>query len=219
LTPLLASQPDVVARLRRNALIEVGLGVCVLAVAAALGVSVPALHAKIIWPFPWTLEWSALARPREIVPAAAFFLVLALAIAAYGAIRGRFAAAAGGAILFVGTALAFSARLVVPAHPTTYFEPPVPYGVASVLRGEHQNRYRGEPHIATLGWEYPSAEFFLKRKIAGLADELLLTPREADPADIQNWSGIGSSRTAGDRSASRSSSTCCVTPGSCPATS
>jgi len=91
--------------------------------------------------------------------------------------------------------------------------------LASVLRGEHQNRYRGEPHIATLGWEYPSAEFFLKRKIAGLADELLLTPREADPADIQNWSGIGSSRTAGDRSASRSSSTCCVTPGSCPATS
>ena len=61
--------------------------------------------------------------------------------------------------------------------------------LASVLRGEHQNRYRGEPHIATLGWEYPSAEFFLKRKIAGLADELLLTPREADPADIQNWLG------------------------------
>jgi putative copper resistance protein D len=136
LTSLLASQPDAVARLRRNALIEVALGVCVLAVAAALGVSVPALHAKIIWPFPWTLEWSALARPREIVPAAAFFVVLALAIAAYGTIRRRFAAATGGAILFVGTALAFSARLVVPAYPTTYFEPPVAFGVASVLRGE-----------------------------------------------------------------------------------
>ena len=37
--------------------------------------------------------------------------------------------------------------------------------MASVLRSEHQNRYRGEPHITTLGWEYAASEFFLKEKI------------------------------------------------------
>ena len=135
-TPLLASQPGAPARLRRNCAAETGLGVAVLAVVAALGVTVPALHAKIIWPFPWTLEWSALARPREAVPAAAFFAALALAVAAWGAIAKKRAALAGGAALLLGAALGFSALLLVPAHPTTYFESPVAYGVASVLRGE-----------------------------------------------------------------------------------
>src|SRR5215510_6035437 len=46
--------------------------------------------------------------------------------------------------------------------------------LASVLRGEHQYRYRGEPHIVTLGWEHSSAEFFLRKKIARLGDKLLL---------------------------------------------
>ena len=77
------------SRLHRNALAEAALGLCVLALVAVLGITVPALHAKIVWPFPYTLEWSALARPR-----------------------------------------------VVPAHPTTYFESPVPYSAPSVLRGE-----------------------------------------------------------------------------------
>ncbi len=61
--------------------------------------------------------------------------------------------------------------------------------LASVLRGEHQNRYRGEPHIATLDWEYPSAEFFLKRKIARLGEGLLLHDPQGQPAEIQHWLG------------------------------
>jgi predicted Ser/Thr protein kinase len=61
--------------------------------------------------------------------------------------------------------------------------------LASVLRGEHQNRYRGEPHIATLGWEYPSAEFFLKKKIARLGEAFLLSKPEEGTAEIQHWLG------------------------------
>jgi len=61
--------------------------------------------------------------------------------------------------------------------------------LASVLRGEHQNRYRGEPHIATLGWEYPSAEFFLRKKISRLADELLLQKPGEEAADVHHWLG------------------------------
>src|SRR5262245_6631424 len=61
--------------------------------------------------------------------------------------------------------------------------------LASVLRGEHQNRYRGEPHIATLGWEYPSAEFFLKRKVSRLEKGLLLREPEGETAEIHHWLG------------------------------
>jgi tRNA A-37 threonylcarbamoyl transferase component Bud32 len=61
--------------------------------------------------------------------------------------------------------------------------------MASVLRGEHQNRYRGEPHIATLGWEYSSAEFFLKKKISRLGEGFLLRPPEAGSPEVQDWLG------------------------------
>jgi putative copper resistance protein D len=134
-TPQLGALPVALSRLRRNATAEIALGLAVLALVAALGVTVPALHAKIFWPFSHTLEWSALARPRETVPAALFFAVLALAIVAFGAIRRRPWTAAGGAALLALTALVFAAPLVVPAHPTTYFESPATYNVASVMRG------------------------------------------------------------------------------------
>jgi putative copper resistance protein D len=134
-TPQLETLPLALSRLRRNTAAEIALGLGVLALVAALGVTVPALHAKIVWPFPYTLEWSALPRPREVVPAAIFFGVLALAAVAFGAIRRKLRTAFAGAALLCVTALAFAAILAVPAHPTTYFEPPIPYGVASVLRG------------------------------------------------------------------------------------
>ena len=123
------------SRLRRNALAETALGLAVLGLVAALGVTVPALHAKILWPFSHTLEWSALARPREFVPALLFLLVLAGAVAAFGAIRRRRGLAAGGAALCALALLALAGLFVVPAHPTTYLESPVPYSTASVLRG------------------------------------------------------------------------------------
>ena len=124
------------SRLRRNALAEAALGLGVLALVAALGVTVPALHAKIVWPFPYTLEWSALVRPREVVPAAAFLGVLGAAAAVFGAITRRTGAAAAGVALFAAVAAGAAAALAVPAHPTTYFESPVPYSAPSVLRGE-----------------------------------------------------------------------------------
>ena len=134
-TPQLETRPLALSRLRRNTAAEIVLGLGVLALVAALGVTVPALHAKILWPFSHTLEWSALPRPREVLPAAVFFCVLALAVAAFGVIRRKLRTAFAGAALLCVTALAFAAILAVPAHPTTYFEPPIPYGVASVLRG------------------------------------------------------------------------------------
>jgi putative copper resistance protein D len=43
-------------RLRRNAIAETSLGVAVLGVVGALGVTVPALHSQTIWPFAHTIE-------------------------------------------------------------------------------------------------------------------------------------------------------------------
>lgn len=60
--------------------------------------------------------------------------------------------------------------------------------LASVLQGEHQNRYRGEPHILTLGWDYASAEFFFKKKIARLGPAFLLRQTDGRP-EVQHWLG------------------------------
>jgi copper resistance protein D len=42
-------------RLRRNAIAETSLGLAVLGLVGALGVTVPALHSQTVWPFPYTL--------------------------------------------------------------------------------------------------------------------------------------------------------------------
>jgi putative copper export protein/mono/diheme cytochrome c family protein len=134
-TPRLAWQPLAASRLRRNVLAEIALGLGVLALVAALGVTVPALHARIVWPFSYTLEWSALPRPREVLPALIFFAVLGAAIAAAGALRRKPRAAVAGAALLAITGAAFAGLLVVPAHRTTYFESPISYSAPSVQRG------------------------------------------------------------------------------------
>ena len=137
-TPRLALAGESVlalSRLRRNALAEIALGLGVLGLVAALGVTVPALHAKIVWPFSHTLDPGALVRPREFVPALLFLAVLAGALAAFGAVRRRRGLAAGGAALCALALLGLAGLFVVPAHPTTYLEPPIPYSTASVLRG------------------------------------------------------------------------------------
>jgi predicted Ser/Thr protein kinase len=62
--------------------------------------------------------------------------------------------------------------------------------LASVLRSEHQNRYRGEPHSTTLGWEYQAAEFFLKHKIARLDPDFVIREPEGQEPTIEDWLGI-----------------------------
>jgi len=53
-----ASAPLALRRLGRNAIAETSLGLALLGVVGALGVTVPALHVQTVWPFPYTLsEW------------------------------------------------------------------------------------------------------------------------------------------------------------------
>ena len=46
-----------VERLRRNALLEAGIGAAILAVVAALGVTAPARHVQPDWPFSFRYSW------------------------------------------------------------------------------------------------------------------------------------------------------------------
>lgn len=61
--------------------------------------------------------------------------------------------------------------------------------LASVLRGEHQNRYRGEPHIISLEWDYEAAEYFLREKISRLDERALMRKPQAGPT-IADWLGL-----------------------------
>lgn len=59
--------------------------------------------------------------------------------------------------------------------------------LSSILRGEHAGRYRNEPHIRVLDWNYPSIRHFLREKIRRLPPEHRLLP-EADNA-VESWLG------------------------------
>jgi putative copper resistance protein D len=50
------SAPLALRRLRRNAIAETCLGLAVLGVVGALGVTVPAPHVQTVWPFPYTIS-------------------------------------------------------------------------------------------------------------------------------------------------------------------
>jgi putative copper resistance protein D len=60
------SAPLALRRLGRNALAETFLGLAVLGIVGALGVSVPAKHVQTVWPFPYTVDPS---KPWWLAPA------------------------------------------------------------------------------------------------------------------------------------------------------
>jgi len=123
------------ARLRRNTLAETALGVVALGIAGALGVMVPAADTQTIWPFSRTLDWSAVAAPRQVLFAIGFASAAALAAVVVG-VRARSTEwIVGGIAVAAGAGVAAIWLLAVPAYPTTYLHSPVSYSVASVARG------------------------------------------------------------------------------------
>jgi len=120
------------ARLQRNATAETVLGLAVLGIVGALGVTAPALHVQTVWPFPYTLEWG------ESSAAAAALLVMALAGAGLVVLAWRKRSRPAAAIGVAGLLAAVAAPIwlfAVPAHPSTYFVSPVRYSAASIARG------------------------------------------------------------------------------------
>jgi putative copper export protein/mono/diheme cytochrome c family protein len=136
----LASKEDgaALSQVRRNAMFEVALGVGVIAIAAALGVVVPAVHEPIVWPFDYTLSFDHLRQSAwmqlGVVAAGATACIAAIALLAGVLARPqsfRVAAASG----FVAALAVYISLLVVPAHPTTYLDSPLPYSAEAIAAG------------------------------------------------------------------------------------
>jgi copper resistance protein D len=125
--------------LRRNAVVEAGLGLCVLAIVAILGILPPGLHTEPGWPLPFRFELGALAgRPQMLlailIAFAAILAISGVATAAAGRYRTMMAAWSG-----LATCLALGALVVrpaiEPAYPTSFYAPAEPYATASVEHG------------------------------------------------------------------------------------
>ena len=126
------------ALLRRNALVEIALGIGVVAVVGFLGSTVPAVHEPATWPFARTLSPGAIEQSawgQLVVTAAAAAAGVAALVLIAGVLgrppRIRLAALAGVVIPLGG--LAF--LLAVPANPTTYHVSPVPYDTRAIASG------------------------------------------------------------------------------------
>jgi putative copper export protein/mono/diheme cytochrome c family protein len=138
LVPRLAREPDALRQLRRNVLVEAGLGVAVIAAAATLASLPPGAHEQPDWPFAWRPSLTALADPdlrREVVEAlVALGVVPVLAVLGI-ALRGlrwpAFLAAAVVALL----ATPHVGLLLVEAYPTSYFVSPTGFDSTAIVEG------------------------------------------------------------------------------------
>jgi mono/diheme cytochrome c family protein/peroxiredoxin len=131
-----AAQGSAVQALRRlqcNAIAETGLGLTVVGVVGALGVTIPALHVQTVWPFPYTFSWDAAKDSGGIFAAA--LIALAAMLITVGARTRKPVATAAGAAALLGALAACAWLLATPAHPSTYFRSPVRYTAASIARG------------------------------------------------------------------------------------
>lgn len=130
--------PPALHWLRRTAMTETALGLAIVAIVGALGVTIPALHVQTVWPFPYTLRWDAAAESAArhtamLAAGAGTLLALVLMLVGIGTRRRRIAIIG---ITGFGSALAVSAWLLaVPAYPTTYFRSPARYTAVSIARG------------------------------------------------------------------------------------
>jgi putative copper resistance protein D len=128
-----------VGHLRRNALIEAGLGLAVLAIVAILGILPPGLHTEPGWPLSFRLELGALALPSKVVLAVLAGLAAAAAIAGVAAAAaGRYRRAtmiSGGFVLCLAFAWIALRPAIEPAYPTSFYAPAEPYAAASVVHG------------------------------------------------------------------------------------
>ena len=142
LTPRLARRTEAtraLRQLRRNAIAEALLGLCVLGIVGALGIAVPASHLQPVWPFAYSLSWQVAESSAATLAAAwiaALGAALCFALIAIGAAKGwRKTTAAGAAGLAIGLA-ASAWVLAVPAFPTSYFHSPIRYGAEPIARGK-----------------------------------------------------------------------------------
>lgn len=125
-------------QLRRNAIAETALGIAVVGIVGALGVSIPALHVQPVWPFSFTLDWRTVEvsnRAIAVISVALTAAVAALALVLFGIANGRRSTTAAGVAGMLAALAVCAWLLTVPAHPTTYFRSPIRYTADAITRG------------------------------------------------------------------------------------
>lgn len=128
-----------VRRLRRNASIEAGLGVFVLAIVGVIGILPPGLHTEPRWPFPFRIDLSELPSGGHAVfdvAAVAFALCLVATLVVAERRRYRAMAASIALLVFFGiVGLVVLRPGIVRAYPTSFYASTQPYAAPSIARG------------------------------------------------------------------------------------
>jgi putative copper resistance protein D len=143
--PALSHSSDTVRRpvMRRLAafvLLEAGLALVVLALAAAMTLTTPARHGDPVWPFPFRFSLDALldvpaTRWRALLGSQLALVGLVALIASFLVRRRRTLVLAGAlALVAIGAGVGLP-PLVVDAYPTTYRRPLVTYHAGSIAAG------------------------------------------------------------------------------------
>jgi putative copper resistance protein D len=128
-----------VRQLRRNASIEVSLGVFVLGVVGIIGILPPGLHTEPQWPLPFRIDLSDItAGARTILDIAVAAFALCLLAATFTAGRRRYrqmAASVVGVIVLGGVGWAALRPGIVRAYPTSFYASTQPYASPSIAQG------------------------------------------------------------------------------------
>jgi putative copper resistance protein D len=146
LLPILADvASDAALRLRavgevaRNASIEAGIGVVVIAVVGMIGILPPGLHTEPSWPLPFRLDLSEIpAGTQTVLYVAAVAFALCVVATAFVAARKRYremVAAIACIALFGSVGWVALRPGIVPAYPTSYYASTQPYAAPFVARG------------------------------------------------------------------------------------
>ena len=137
---------EVLFRLKRSVVAELGVGAMVLLLVGAMGVTAPARHIQPEWPFSFRLSWDinpttppAIRSQVNTGGAVALVGMLPFLIAFFRRRRRGWMIGAGVVIVGVGTIIA-AAAVSIDAYPTTYRRPLVPYQAISIVNG--QSLYR-----------------------------------------------------------------------------
>jgi putative copper export protein/mono/diheme cytochrome c family protein len=134
-----AGAAGVLSRLRRNGLIEIVLGLVILAVVGTLGTTPPAAHTQVQWPFAVRLSAAALndpaSRTEALLLLAAMTAGTALILLGVLVRRVRWPMLAGGGILLL-LALPWLGTFTVEAYPTSFYASPTGFSVQSIAAGE-----------------------------------------------------------------------------------
>jgi copper resistance protein D len=133
--------PGVVGRLRRLVVAELALGAAILGVVAVLGLTTPARHDPISWPFTFRLSWDATrslpgVQTRVAIGSQVALLGLVAALIAVILRIRRWPVVLGaGAVAAAAGVMVALPPLAVDAYPTTYLRPTMTYTAGSIADG------------------------------------------------------------------------------------